>query len=46
MIWQSAICFRAFALAALALVVASAATVSSGRVELAVLARSERAQAH
>src|SRR5580658_5391074 len=33
MIWQSAICFRAFALASLALVVASAATVS-GRVEL------------
>jgi plastocyanin len=33
MIWQSAICFRAFALAYLALAVASAATVS-GRVEL------------
>jgi plastocyanin len=33
MIWQSAICFRAFALASLALVVASAGTVS-GRVQL------------
>jgi plastocyanin len=33
MIWQSAICFRAFALASLALAVASAGTVS-GRVEL------------
>src|SRR5580693_8508491 len=33
MIWQSAICFRAFALASLALAVASAGTVS-GRVQL------------